>query len=132
MPLVPMNEIVLDASALLAFLNQEPGSEVLESLLSHSFISTVNLAEVITKLEERGLWTEQSQTDLEAFGMVIVPFDLKQAVIAGKLRSLTKAFGLSLGDRACLALGTQLNLPVLTTDRIWTQLAISIRIQVLR
>lgn len=127
-----MNEIVLDASALLAFLNQEPGSEVLESLLSHSFISTVNLAEVITKLEERGLWTEQSQTDLEAFGMVIVPFDLKQAVIAGKLRSLTKAFGLSLGDRACLALGTQLNLPVLTTDRIWTQLAISIRIQVLR
>ena len=127
-----MNEIVLDASALLAFLNQEPGSEVLESLLSHSFISTVNLAEIITKLEERGLWTEQSQTDLEAFGMVIVPFDLKQAVIAGKLRSLTKAFGLSLGDRACLALGTQLNLPVLTTDRIWTQLAISIRIQVLR
>ena len=132
MPPVPMNEIVLDASALLAFLNQEPGSEVLESLLSHSFISTVNLAEVITKLEERGLWTEQSQTDLEALGMVIVPFDLKQAVIAGKLRSLTKAFGLSLGDRACLALGTQLNLPVLTTDRIWTQLAISIRIQVLR
>ena len=127
-----MNEIVLDASALLAFLNQEPGSEVLESLLSHSFISTVNLAEVITKLEERGLWTEQSQTDLEALGMVIVPFDLKQAVIAGKLRSLTKPFGLSLGDRACLALGTQLNLPVLTTDRIWTQLAISIRIQVLR
>ena len=132
MPPVPMNEIVLDASALLAFLNQEPGSEVLESLLSHSFISTVNLAEVITKLEERGLWTEQSQTDLEALGMVIVPFDLKQAVIAGKLRSLTKPFGLSLGDRACLALGTQLNLPVLTTDRIWTQLAISIRIQVLR
>jgi len=127
-----MNEIVLDASALLAFLNQEPGSEVLESLLPHSFISTVNLAEVITKLEERGLWTEQSQTDLEAFGMVIVPFDLEQAVISGKLRSLTKRFGLSLGDRACLALGTQRNLPVLTTDRIWTQLGISVKVRVMR
>lgn len=127
-----MNKVVLDASALLAFLNQEPGSSVLESLLPQSFASTVNWAEVVAKLQERGVWTEQSQFDLEELGITIIAFDLKQALITGALRSLTKSAGLSLGDRACLALGIQLNLPVLTTDRIWAQLDLPIQVQVLR
>jgi ribonuclease VapC len=127
-----MNKVVLDASALLAFLNQEPGSSVLESLLPQSVMSTVNWAEVVAKLQERGVWTEQSQFDLEELGITIIAFDLKQALITGALRSLTKSAGLSLGDRACLALGIQLNLPVLTTDRIWAQLDLPIQVQVLR
>ena len=128
-----MNRIVLDASALLAVLNGEPGAEKLTpQLLSVATSSTVNLAEVQTKLVSRGIKPD------EAWEATISPireaavFTDEQAKIAGGLIAQTRAFGLSLGDRACLALGIALKAHVYTADRSWRNLKLGIRILVVR
>ena len=128
-----MNKIVLDASAVLAILNDEPGSEKLTpELLSTARTSTVNLAEVHGKLVSRGLrpadaWEATLSPVTEA-----VPFTAEHARIAGDLLAKTRTPGLSLGDRACLALGLVLKAPVYTTDRSWKKIKIGARIHVIR
>ena len=128
-----MNSIVLDASALLAVLNREPGVEKLTpQLLSAAISSTVNLAEVQSKLVSRGIKPD------EAWEATISPiresavFTDEQAKIAGNLIARTSAFGLSLGDRACLALGIALKAPVYTADRSWKNLKLGVRIHLVR
>ena len=128
-----MNSIVLDASALLAVLNREPGAEKLTpQLLSAATSSTVNLAEVQSKLVSRGIKPD------EAWEATISPiresavFTDEQAKIAGSLIARTSAFGLSLGDRACLALGIALKAPVYTADRSWKNLKLGVRIHLVR
>jgi PIN domain nuclease of toxin-antitoxin system len=128
-----VNSIVLDASALLAVLNREPGAEKLTSqLLSAATSSTVNLAEVQSKLVSRGIKPD------EAWEATISPiresavFTDEQAKIAGSLIARTSAFGLSLGDRACLALGIALKAPVYTADRSWKNLKLGVRIHLVR
>ena len=128
-----MNSIVLDASALLAVLNREPGVEKLTpQLLSAAISSTVNLAEVHSKLVSRGIKPD------EAWEATISPiresavFTDEQAKIAGNLIARTSAFGLSLGDRACLALGIALKAPVYTADRSWKNLKLGVRIHLVR
>jgi PIN domain nuclease of toxin-antitoxin system len=128
-----VSRIVLDASALLAVLNREPGAEKLTpDLLSTAVSSTVNLAEVQSKLVSRGIKPD------EAWEATISPireaavFTDQQARIAGSLIAQTSAFGLSLGDRACLALGIALKAPVYTADRSWKNLKLGIRIHVVR
>ena len=128
-----MSRIVLDASALLAVLNREAGAEKLTpQLLSAATSSTVSLAEVQSKLVSRGI------KPAEAWEATISPiregavFTDEQAKIAGSLVTQTSAFGLSLGDRACLALGITLKAPVYTADRSWKNLKLSIRIHVVR
>jgi ribonuclease VapC len=128
-----MSRIVLDASALLAVLNQESGSEQLTAeLLSEAAASTVNLAEVHSKLVVRGGSPEDSWET--AIGLIREPvaFTAEQAKLAGDLVSQTQPFGLSLGDRACLALGISLNAPIYTADRSWKKLKVSARIHVIR
>ena len=116
--------VVLDASALLAFLGGEPGAERVEARLSEGAVmSTVNLAEVVSKLTERGMPLEDIERAVGGLGLRLEPFDEALAYATGTLRGLTQPQGLSLGDRACLALGIRDNRSVLTTDRAWNEIA---------
>jgi PIN domain nuclease of toxin-antitoxin system len=117
-----MSEAVLDTSAVLALLLDEPGAEVVQATLPGALLSAVNLAEVVSKLCERGMPAEQAALAVETIGVEIIPFDGTQARLTGALRPATRSYGLSLGDRACLALGQLRSLPVLTADVAWAEL----------
>jgi ribonuclease VapC len=127
-----MASVVLDASALLAHIREEPGSSPIADLAADALMSTVNLAEVYSKLTERGLSADEADAIVYRYGFEVVPFDEELARRAGALRPATKTLGLSLGDRACLALALREALPVVTTDRNWTKLALGIEIKVAR
>ncbi len=128
-----MSRIVLDASAVLALLNREPGTDRLTpELLRDATCSTVNLAEVQTKLVSAGGNPDEAWEDTLSPIRQAAPFTEEQARIAGSLVAKTRALGLSLGDRACLALGLALKAPVYTADRSWKKLELGIRIHVIR
>lgn len=128
-----MNRIVLDASAVLAILNGEDGAEQLTpELLSEAAASTVNLAEVEGKLVDLGLSPDDAWDATLSAIRDVVPFSADQAKLAGNLVAQTRALGLSLGDRACLALGLALKAPVYTADKSWKKLKLGIRIHVIR
>jgi len=112
-----VSEAVLDASALLALLNAEPGHEEVARVVPRAAISTVNFSEVVAKLAENGMPETTIREVLEGLALEVHDFGRELAYRAGLLRLRTKQKGLSLGDRTCLALGEQLRLPVLTTDR---------------
>jgi ribonuclease VapC len=128
-----MSRIVLDASAVLALLNNEPGGDKLTpELLSHAASSTVNLAEVQTKLVSEGGDPDEAWEDSLSPISEAVPFTAEHAKIAGSLVAQTRNLGLSLGDRACLALGLALKAPVYTADKSWRRLKLGVRIHVIR
>lgn len=127
-----MSEVVLDASALLALINEERGWQAVETVIDQAAISTVNLSEVIAKLAEVNTPEFLIQQTLNQLNLDVILFDETQALIAGLLRPPTKALGLSFGDRACLALAIHQNLPVLTTDQAWTRVALSVEVRVTR
>lgn len=127
-----MASIVFDASAILAHLNGEPGAARAADFLGDAIISSVNYSEIVAKLAERGASLSLIRPALSRYGLQIVPFDEDLAERAGVLRPKTKQHGLSLGDRACLALGERERLPVLTADRIWADLNLPIMVEVLR
>jgi ribonuclease VapC len=130
-----VNRIVLDSSALLAILHQEPGAEIFTrqlSLLEQAAMSTVNIAEAYGKLVEKGIRSDDAWDAVIAAIPVIMDFDAEQAKIAGRLVPHTRQLGLSLGDRACLALGIALKAPVYTADRSWKDLKLRILIHVIR
>ena len=113
---------VLDSSAFLAAVNFETGGEKVESLFTDSVMSSVNVAEVYTKFAERDINLEDSAAYFSKLGIETVDFDLAQARKCGELRSLTRHLGLSLGDRACLALAIQHNATAVTADKNWEKL----------
>lgn len=127
-----MSEVVVDASAVLALLNQETGSEEILQVINNTAISSVNLSEVIAKLAEAGISEEIIGQIILNLNLEVILFNQHQAFKAGMLRPATKSIGLSFGDRACLALGLILNQPVITTDRLWSYLNIGIEIRVVR
>lgn len=128
-----MNRIVLDASAILAVLNREPGSDKLTpELLSNAACSTVNLAEVQGKLVGKGLTPRDAWEATITLIQEAVDFTAEHARMTGSLVSHTRSLGLSLGDRACLALGVILKAPVYTADRSWKGLKLGTRIHVIR
>jgi PIN domain nuclease of toxin-antitoxin system len=127
-----MNEVVLDASALLALVKDEPGGDIVAEAFPHVAISAVNLSEVVAKLTERSMPAAIIRTLLEGLNLDVRPFDTESAFAAGALRAATRELGLSFGDRACLALGQQLNLPVLTTDGAWASLDLGITVRPIR
>lgn len=128
-----MSRVVLDASALLALLNQEAGSDKLTAeLLTEAAASTVNLAEVHGKLVARGGSPDDAWENVLNLIREPVAFSTEHAKLSGDLIAQTQPFGLSLGDRACLALGIILNAPIYTADRSWKRLKIGARIQVIR
>ena len=124
--------MVLDASALLAVLQGEPGAERVIEMLPDAIISAVNLAEVASKLQERGMPDDRVKANIEALELTVAPFDGRLAIEAGLLRASTRSAGLSLGDRACLALARSLGATAVTTDRAWEALDIGVRIEFVR
>ncbi|HWF62573.1 MAG TPA: type II toxin-antitoxin system VapC family toxin [Nitrospira sp.] len=161
-----MKETVFDATAVLAVLNDEPGAEKVAPLLPRAVMSSVNLAEVVSKLADAGIPDEtneaprsklrgitelnsedfsegeanlvasygecQVQTGIGQLGITVISFDEPLAFSTGFLRATTSDYGLSLGDRACLALGKHLHRPVLTADRMWSTLKLDVTIQLIR
>jgi PIN domain nuclease of toxin-antitoxin system len=119
-----MSKYVLDASAVLALLNQEPGMEQVEGLLGESTISAVNACEVLTKLIDAGMPMEEARESFDLLGLEVVDFNKELAERAAALRSATRKKGLSLGDRCCLALGLYLKLEIVTAEREWAKLKI--------
>jgi ribonuclease VapC len=114
---------VLDASAILAALNDEPGADRVAEALPAGVISAVNLAEVAAGLLRGGNKEVQVRAVLHALGCEAAPADEEMAIDAGLLRAVTDRAGLSLADRFCLALARRLAAPVLTTDRSWAKIA---------
>jgi ribonuclease VapC len=128
-----MNEIVLDASAVLTVIQHERGAECLTAeVLINAVISTVNLAEVQSKLVKNGFSPEQGWNDALELVPKVEPFTLDHARIAGDLIATTEQYGLSLGDRSCLALAIVLKAPVYTTQQIWRDLKVGVPIHVIR
>lgn len=129
---------VLDASAVLAWVFDEPGADrVDEALLKGAVIHTVNWAEVLSKLAERGVDPGEAEQDLNERGVLgqTLTVDAGQpgdARSVAQLRPLTQSGGLSLGDRYCLALGSRLGRPVLTADRAWGLLNVGVTIELIR
>src|SRR3954471_24768555 len=105
-----MNKVVLDASALLALIKNESGAKVIEELLGNIIMSSVNVAEVAGILLDSDMSLEEAQEAIEPFIDSIVPFDLEHSIACASLKKFTKHLGLSLGDRACIALGIKLQL----------------------
>lgn len=110
------DRIVLDASALLCLLNDEPGADQVAEALTRSVIGATNLGEVVSKLRERGLALDEVKEALGGLHLDVRPLSASQAMIIGDLRPATRALGLSLGDRACLALAVELGADFFTTD----------------
>ncbi len=127
-----VSRVVLDASALLAALHGEQGGASVEARLQGAVLSSANYAEVVQQCLARGVDTEGLRADLEALGVMILPFTIVDAERAAKMWLVTSKFGLSLGDRACLALAMRLGLPVMTADRIWGKLAMGVDVQLIR
>ena len=129
-----MSEPVLDASAILAFLQGEPGHEVVAEVLAKGScpVCAVNLSEAAAKLVEGGLSREETETALGDLDLAVHPFDEVLALECAWLRAPTRAEGLALGDRACLALARRLSRPVLTTDQGWASLSLGVTVRVIR
>lgn len=127
-----MSRVILDASAVLALLGNEPGAELVQRMLPDSVILSVNLAEVVTRLALIGMPDHEIAEALNLLGLEVLPFDSELAFSSGFMAPETKPQGLSLGDRACLALGLQTGLTVLTADRKWGKLDLPVDIQLIR
>lgn len=127
-----MSDIVLDASALLAFLNGEAGAELVMQHLPDACISAVNLSEVMAKLVEKGIPVPEATEILASLPLDVLPADHALALRAGALRLETRDLGLSLGDRFCLALAERQNKPALTADKHWAQLSLGIAVILVR
>jgi ribonuclease VapC len=125
---------VLDASAVLAWLFAERGEQIVDRMLEHAALSTVNLAEVLDRSGEAGMSTDTLQHDLEALGVRIVPFTAEDAHLATEVRRTARRQGrrLSLADCCCLATGVRLNLPVVGGDQAWEALRLGIDVHPLR
>jgi len=123
---------VLDASALLAYLHQESGWERVRLALAGACIGAVNWCEVAQKASRNGLDVLRVRSLLQDMEMSIVPFTLDQAEIAAQLWQQTHPLGLSLADRACLALAMERQRPILTADRAWSELSLGLDIQFIR
>jgi PIN domain nuclease of toxin-antitoxin system len=127
-----VSKYVLDASAVLALLDDELGADRVAAVLMDAVIGTVNLAEVHTKLAERGRFGRQALAELLSVVEEVVPFTEEHAAITGALRTSTAHVGLSLGDRACLALGIALRAQVYTAERLWAKLQLPCDIHLIR
>ena len=130
------DKIVIDTSAVIALINREEGFEVVEKYIGNAVISSVNFSEVITVANRELFETEEERA--EGLKLIrntfshIIEFDSEQAVIAASFDPLTRKYGLSLGDRSCLALARNEKLPALTADRVWKELKLGIEIQLIR
>jgi PIN domain nuclease of toxin-antitoxin system len=127
-----MKRYILDSSAIMAVINQEPGREKVEPLLTMSLMSSVNMSEIIGRMVLRGASAADAHENIFHLVPYIIPFDEELAVMAGGLIIQTKSFGLSLGDRACLATAQKLGVEVVTADKQWAKLDLLVKIRFIR
>lgn len=129
-----MNDAVLDASAILAYLRDETGHAKVALVIEqgNAYVASVNYSEVISSLVDHGMEPDVAVTLIRDMELKVVSVDEPLAVDAGRLRALTGGLGLSLADQVCIALGKVMRLPVLTTDRSWRQVKIGVKINVIR
>lgn len=127
-----MSSCVLDASAALAVLKSEPGASEVLAFQETALISAVNLAEVHGRMVQLGMQSEQAWRAALRIVSQVANFDERQARVTSDLLPRTRALGLSLGDRACLALAIERKLPVLTADKAWKSLRLGVEIRVIR
>ena len=127
-----MTEVVLDASALLAFLKNEPGADKVAFVIGDACMSAVNLGETFSKMVEHGKPLDAVVYQVERLQIDVVPFDSEQAKILAALWKGTRVSGLSLADRACLGLGFKRQLPVLTADRDWAKVDVGVMVELIR
>lgn len=127
-----MNKVILDSSAFLALVNNETGKNIVEPLLHDAIMSSVNISEVVSELNTKLSIPEPQIQKILSLINEIYPFDKNLAVTAGLLKQSHLHLGLSLGDRACLALASHLSLPVYTADKIWSKIDIGITINQIR
>lgn len=127
-----MAEVVLDASAVIAFLRREKGAEVVASAIPGAAISAVNLSEVAAWLSDASTEEGKIRLTLDGLQLECSDFDGEAAFASANLRKATREKGLSFGDRACLALAKRLDLPVLTADRSWAELDLGIEVRLIR
>lgn len=125
-------KIVFDASAILAMVRGEPGWDRVLAVLPDGVMSTVNAAEVYSKLEDWKIGKEDRRKYHAIIDRMVQPFDTDLALRTGALRRITHGTGLSLGDRACIALAQRLGLPAMTADREWAGLEMGVPIEVIR
>ena len=123
-----MNKFIIDASAVLVFLNQETGYREISKYMKNSAINSVNLSEVIGKLDDYGVLDRDIEKIIYNLGLEVVDFDFALAFQAGILKKKTKERGLSIGDRACIATGIIKKLPVITSDKIWIEIDLPVKI----
>lgn len=124
--------VILDASAVLAFLQGEPGSERVAAEIENATIGAVNFSEVLSKLSDKGADKQTRQMIIQNLPIKVVEFDKNQAENAADLREISSKFGLSFADRACIALGQSLGATILTADRIWKELNLEIEVELIR
>ena len=127
-----MTRSVLDSSAILAVIHREPGSEIVLQSIPNAIASTVNIAEVVTRLSDAKMPEDGVRSAIGDLSLEVVGFDDLQAYATGFLRRATRHIGLSFGDRACLALAEHMGLPVLTADRPWAELDIGVEVRLIR
>jgi ribonuclease VapC len=127
-----MSSVVLDSSALLAFIHGEPGGEGVAEVIGDAVMSSVNHAEVVTKLVERTGSLAAARAALGIASVDLIDFDRELAEDAGALVRHTRPAGLSLGDRACLALAAREGVPAVTADRIWATLKLDVEVRLIR
>lgn len=123
---------MLDASVLIAIVKDEAYEQSILSVLPSSVISSVNFAEVLTKFSDLGIESTAEVDRVFQFLQSVEPFTVKQAQLASQLRLQTRHAGLSLEDRACLALAIELGVPAYTTDRIWLRVDVGCTVHCLR
>ena len=127
-----MTSVVLDASALMAFLHSEPGGDMVWQALSDALISAVNYSEILKKAVERGKQVDAVAATIRRLSLVIVPFDEAHAAAAAELYPQAKPHGMSFADRACLSLGVMRQAPVLTAERKMRLLTLPIKVKLIR
>jgi len=127
-----MTNIILDSSALLALIANEKGADTVAHYISNAKMSTVNISESIAALINKGATEHEAETIVDSLLHDRIPFSDAHSKIAAKLVTETKKLGLSLGDRACLSLAISEKLPVLTADKIWSNLNLSVKVILIR
>lgn len=127
-----MSDAVIDSSVLLAILLDEPGADVGAALSAGAAMSAVNLAEVAARMMDKGAPPASVENAVETLAIAIVSFEREDALSAAGLRTATQRLGLSLGDRACLALARRMGTIVYTADRRWAELAVGLQIRLIR
>lgn len=123
---------VLDSSLVLAVLFDEPGGASVSDLCNGGLLSAVNLAEILTKLKQGGWDTDFAWDRVLDMGFEVCPYEAEQARLTSELIGQTRPYGLSLGDRACLALAIQRKATAYTTDKVWKSLSLGIEVNVIR